>query len=272
MQTTKEKLRLPTPRIEVTDGANIPDPSDKRLVTAWSLAITLALLALFSIIVLRPAPYWDILNFVKDGVIVTFQLTFLGIGIAIPIGLITGLGRLSKNRVINMIASFYVEVVRGIPLLVQLCFIYYGVGRFFIIPDMLAAAFAMGFCYGAYMGEIFRAGIDAIDKGQIEASRSLGFNRFQTMRLIVLPLAWRTILPPVGNESIALLKDTSLVSILAMTSILQRGKEYVSSNMSPFEAYGLVALLYLIITLVLSKGVSIMEAKLNYYDNDNEYK
>ena len=263
-----QKHRLPTPTIEITDGAAIPDPQDKRLVTAWSLALACAASALLIIILLRPEPYCDIMLFLRDGVIVTFKLTALGIGLTLPLGLLTGLGRLSRNRVINLVASFYVEVVRGIPLIVQLCFIYYGLGRFIHLPDLLAAAVAMSICYGAYMGEIFRAGISAIDKGQAEAARSLGFNRFQTMWLVVLPLAWRTIVPPVGNESIALLKDTALVSILAMTSILQRGKEYVTSHMSPFETYATVALLYLIITLILSKGVSLMEAKLNYYDNE----
>lgn len=269
MGEQKQKNRLPTPWIEVTDGASIPDPSDKRLVTAWSLALFLALFVLGVVVFARPEPYWDILNFLRDGVIVTFKLTFLGIVMTLPLGLLTGLGRLSNVRIVNLIASFYVEVVRGIPLIVQLCFIYYGLGRFINLPDLFAAALAMSLCYGAYMGEVFRAGISAIDKGQTEAARSLGFNRLQTMWLVVLPLAWPTILPPVGNESIALLKDTALVSILAMTSILQRGKEYVTSHMSPFEAYAMVALLYLIITLLLSKGVSIMEAKLNYYDSDN---
>lgn len=268
MAEIKQKHRLPTPTIQIGDGPAEQDPTDTRLLTAWSLALGLALLALGVIIFIRPYPYWDILLFLRDGVIVTFKLTFLGIALTLPIGFLTGLGRLSTNRIINLIASFYVEVVRGIPLIVQLCFIYYGLGRFVLMPDLLAAALAMSICYGAYMGEIFRAGISAIDKGQTEAARSLGFNRVQTMRLVVLPLAWRTILPPAGNESIALLKDTALVSILAMTSILQRGKEYVTSHMSPFEAYATVALLYLIITLVLSKGVSIMEAKLNYYDNE----
>ena len=199
-----QKHRLPTPTIEITDGAAIPDPQDKRLVTAWSLALACAASALLIIILLRPEPYWDILLFLRDGVIVTFKLTALGIGLTLPLGLLTGLGRLSRNRVINLVASFYVEVVRGIPLIVQLCFIYYGLGRFIHLPDLLAAAVAMSICYGAYMGEIFRAGISAIDKGQAEAARSLGFNRFQTMWLVVLPLAWRTIVPPVGNESIAL--------------------------------------------------------------------
>lgn len=190
----------------------------------------------------------------------------LGISLAIPIGFITGMGRLTKNRPLNLIASTYVEVIRGIPLLVQLCFIYYGLGRFVRMPDLLAAAVAMGICYGAYMGEVFRAGISAIDNGQTEAARSLGLNRRQTMMMIVLPQAWRTILPPVGNEFIALLKDTSLVSIMAMTNILQRGREFNARSFAVFETYLMVALVYLFITLILSKGVSIMEARLNYYD------
>jgi len=115
------------------------------------------------------------------------------------------------------------------------------------------------------MGEVFRAGIESIDKGQTEAARSLGFNRTQTMFYVILPQAWRTILPPVGNEFIALLKDTSLVSILAVADLLRRGREFASESFAYFETYTVIALIYLIITLILSKLVSIMEEKLNYY-------
>ncbi len=254
------------PLIQIGDGASIPDPKDKRLITAWSISFVGAILAVTCLCAFKPDPYLEILKFLPDGVIVTFQITVLGISFAIPIGFITGLGRLARNRIINLIASTYVEVIRGIPLLVQLCFIYYGLGRFVQMPDILAATVAMGICYGAYMGEVFRAGISAIDKGQTEAARSLGLNRVQTMLLVVLPQAWRTILPPVGNEFIALLKDTSLVSIMAMTNILQRGREYNARSFNVFETYLMVALIYLFITLILSKGVSLMEARLNYYD------
>ncbi|MCL1915869.1 MAG: amino acid ABC transporter permease [Desulfovibrionaceae bacterium] len=252
--------------IAVGDGASIPDPSDTRLVTAWSISVTGALVALFCLCAFSPDPYWTILKFLPDGIIVTFKITILGILCAIPIGFVTGVGRLSRNRVFNLIASTYVEIIRGVPLLVQLCFIYYGLGRFVRMPDLMAAVVAMAICYGAYMGEVFRAGIRSIDHGQTEAARSLGFNRAQTMMLVVLPQAWRTILPPVGNEFIALLKDTSLVSIMAMTNILQRGREYATRTFQVFETYMMVALVYLVITLLLSKGVSLMEARLNYYD------
>lgn len=253
-------------RIEITDGASIPDPKERRLLTAWSISFLTAIGTLIYLCASRPDPYWRLLQFLPDGILVTFQVTIFSILFSIPIGLLTGLGRLSRNRAINLVASTYVEVVRGIPLLVQLFYIYYALGRFLKVPDILAAIIAMSVCYGAYMGEVFRAGIEAISKGQTEAARSLGFNRFETMMLVVLPQAWRTILPPVGNEFIAMLKDTSLVSIIAVADILRRGREFASESFQYFETYTLIAIIYLIITLLLSKGVSIMESRLNYYD------
>ena len=189
-------------------------------------------------------------------------MTFASISLALVVGLITGLGRISQNKYINLVASTYVEVVRGIPLLVQLFYIYYALGQFVRVPDILAAIIAMSFCYGAYMGEVFRAGIESIDRGQSEASMSLGFNSRQTMFFVILPQALRTILPPVGNEFIALLKDTSLVSILAVADLLRRGREFASESFMYFETYTMVAVVYLIITLILSKLVGIMEERM----------
>ena len=200
-----------------------------------------------------------------DGILVTFQVTVFSIAMALVIGLITGLGRISRNKYVNLIASTYVEIVRGVPLLVQLFYIYYALGRFVRVPDLLAAVIAMSFCYGAYMGEVFRAGIASIPVGQTEAARSLGFNRAQTMYYVVLPQAWRTILPPVGNEFIALLKDTSLVSILGVADLLRRGREFASESFEYFETFTMVAVIYLIITLILSKLVSIMEERLSHH-------
>ena len=212
-------------KIEVGDGAAIPTPDDRGLVSAWWIALIGAVALLVLLPVIKPDPYLNILRFVPDGILITFQVTVLSISLAIVIGLFTGLGRISSNRLINLVASLYVEVVRGIPLLVQLFYIYYALGRFVRVPDLVAAVIAMAFCYGAYMGEVFRAGIKSIDRGQTEAALSLGFNNRQTMAWVILPQAWRTILPPVGNEFIALLKDTSLVSILAVADILRRGRE-----------------------------------------------
>ncbi len=253
-------------RILVTDGASIPDPKESRLINAWSLALTGALTALTALCMIWPDPYLDILSFLPDGLIVTFQVTFLSIACAIPLGLLTGLGRISKNRFLNLIASTYVEVIRGIPLLVQIFYIYYALAKFLNVSGLASAVIAISFCYGAYMGEVFRAGILAIPRGQMEAARSLGFTRFQTMFKVILPQAWRTILPPVGNECIAMLKDTALVSVMAMPDLMQRGRSFAAKTYLYFETYTVIALIYLIITLLLSKCVSIMEARLNYYD------
>lgn len=253
-------------QINVGDGAAIPRRDDKGLVSAWWIALGGAVLLLILLPLLKPDPYLAILRFIPDGIWVTFKVTICSITLAIVIGLLTGLGRISRNRFINLIASLYVEVVRGIPLLVQLFYIYFALGRVVRVPDIAAAIIAMAFCYGAYMGEVFRAGIKSIDRGQAEASRSLGFNHTQTMMYIILPQAWRTILPPVGNEFIALLKDTSLVSILAVSDILRRGREYASESFNYFETYTIIALVYLLITLILSKGISIMEYRLSHYE------
>lgn len=252
--------------VMVTDGASIPDPREWRLINAWSIALAGAVCTLCALCVLWPEPYLRILLYLPDGVLITFKITLLAICCAVPLGLITGLGRISRNRVINLVASTYVEVIRGIPLLVQIFYIYYALSRFVQVSGITSAVVAISFCYGAYMGEVFRAGISAISKGQTEAARSLGFNRYQTMRLVVLPQAMRTILPPVGNECIAMLKDTSLVSIMAVPDIMQRARSFVGTTYLYFETYTMVALLYLIITLLLSKAVSIMESRLNYYD------
>ena len=253
-------------KIEVGDGAAIPNPEDKGLVSAWWLAIFGAIALLIALPLIKPDPYLRILKFIPDGIVVTFEVTVFSISLAIVIGLLTSLGRISSNRLINLVASLYVEVVRGIPLLVQLFYIYYALGRFVRVPDLVAAVIAMAFCYGAYMGEVFRAGIKSIDHGQTEAALSLGFNHRQTMAFVILPQAWRTILPPVGNEFIALLKDTSLVSILAVADILRRGREYASESFNYFETYTMIALIYLLITLILSKLISIMEYRLSHYE------
>ncbi len=263
MSAAKHRTERP-PRIDIGDGAAIPVRSDRGLFTAWHIAFFGALAASIGLVLLRPDPYWRILKFLPDGLLVTFEVTLAAIACSLVLGLVTGIGRISPNRLASTAASVYVEVIRGIPLLVQLFYIYYALGRFLRVPDMVAAIIAMSVCYGAYMGEVFRAGIESIDKGQTEAARSLGFSRRQTLFLVILPQAWRTILPPVGNEFIALLKDTSLVSIIAVADVLRRGREFASQSFSYFETYTLIALVYLVITLLLSKGVSLMEERLRY--------
>ena len=227
----------PNIRIEVTEGAQIPDPRDRRLLNAWTLAFCVAVVALVTLCATQPEPYLEIVKFLPDGLIITFEVTVLSL---------------------------------LCPLLVQLFYIYYALGRIIQVPPMVSAVIAISFCYGAYMGEVFRAGILSVPKGQTEAARSLGFNNFQTMTLVILPQAMRTILPPIGNECIAMLKDTSLVSIIAVADLLRRGREFASQTFDYFETYTVIALVYLIITLLLSKGVSMMEGRLTYYDRDRK--
>jgi len=261
---------MPEPKSFKTEAKDhtppVPSPDNHGLISAWTIALCVTIALIILLPWMQPDPYLNILRFIPDGIWVTFEITVLSISLAIVIGLLTGLGRISSNRFINLIASLYVEVVRGIPLLVQLFYIYYALGRFIRVPDLVAAVIAMAFCYGAYMGEVFRAGIKSINYGQVEASLSLGFNHRQTMVYVILPQAWRTIMPPVGNEFIALLKDTSLVSILAVADILRRGREYAAESFNYFETYTMIALIYLLITLILSKLIAIMELRLSYYE------
>ncbi|HVN71284.1 MAG TPA: amino acid ABC transporter permease [Desulfomonilia bacterium] len=248
--------------IDVGDGAAIPSKEDVGLFTAWRVAFFGSIALVLGLVVFKPDPYLEIIKFVPDGILVTFEVTVMSIMLALVIGLFTGLGRIAKNPLINGIASLYVEVIRGIPLLAQLFYIYFALGRFIQMPPMPSAVLAMSICYGAYMGEIFRAGIQSIPKGQTEAARSLGMSTTQSMFHVILPQAIKTILPPVGTEFVALLKDSSLVSILAVADLLRRGREYASQSFAYFETYTMVALVYLMITLFFSKLISIMEEKI----------
>ena len=249
--------------IDVGEGAAIPRKSDVGLFSAWRIAFFGSIVLCLYLAFGKPDSYMAIFRFVPDGILVTFKVTVGSILLAIIVGVIAGLGRISSNRYINGAASLYVEVIRGIPLLVQLFYIYYALGRFIKIPDILSAIIAMAVCYGAYMAEIFRAGIQSIPKGQMEAALSLGMSRSQAMRQVILPQAFKVVLPPIGNEFIALLKDSSLVSILAVSDLLRRGREYASETFSYFETYTVIALIYLVMTLFFSKLISMMEERLN---------
>lgn len=249
-------------RIEISDGVLIPEKGEKSLFSAWRLSFFGAAALIVLLPVISPDPYLNILKFVPDGILRTFQVTILSIIIALVIGLFTGLGRISRITIVNRIATIYVEVIRGIPLLVQLFYIYYALGKLVQLPRLTSAVIAMSICYGAYMGEIFRAGIQSIPKGQMEAALALGLTRGQAMRRIIIPQTFRMILPPVGNEFIALLKDSSLVSILAVSDLLRRGREYASTSFEYFETYTMVALIYLVITLFFSRLVAIMEERM----------
>jgi polar amino acid transport system permease protein len=255
---------LPHFNINVTDGTLIPNMGDKSILSAWNISFfgAIAAILLLRFATPKPNPYRDILAFVPDGLIATFGVTIVSICFALVLGLLAGLGRIAKTKPINLIATVYVEVIRGIPLLVQLFYIYYALGPLLHLKGPASAVLAMSICYGAYMGEIFRAGIQSIAKGQMEAALALGMSRTQALWRIILPQTVKVILPPIGNEFIALLKDSSLVSILAVADLLRRGREYASTTFNYLQSFTIVALIYLIMTLFFSRLVGIMETRL----------
>lgn len=251
----------------------------------WWLLFVAVVVITYVLIRSRPDPYGRIWMFLQDGIRVTLTITAVSFVFIVFAGLIGGLGRVSKNPIISGVASVYVEVVRGVPLLVQLLFIYYaspillrGLGRQLStslpglagqlirirINPFAAAVLGLTVCYGAYMSEIVRAGIESIPKGQMEAARSLGMSYFQAMRHVILPQAIRTILPPVGNEFVALLKDSSLVSVVAVADMTRRGREFMASTFLALETWFLVALLYLVMTLFAARIVAFIERKSRY--------
>ncbi|WP_304222085.1 amino acid ABC transporter permease [Gracilinema caldarium] len=259
----EDLIPLPT-HINVTDGTLIPQKGERGALSAWNISFFGALAILAVLVIFFPDPYVKILSFVPDGLMVTFGVTIAAIFFALFIGLIAGLGRISQVTIINRIATVYVEVIRGIPLLVQLFYIYYALGNWVKLSGPAAAILAMSICYGAYMAEIFRAGIQSIPKGQMEAALALGLSRAQAMQKVILPQTIKVILPPIGNEFIALLKDSSLVSILAVADLLRRGREFASTSFRYFESYTVIALIYLVMTLFFSRLVAIMEERLRH--------
>lgn len=237
------------------------------------------------------ATYKDIITYLSAGIRLTITITLIAFGFSLILGLITAFGQMSQNILIKNLAMLYVQIIRGVPALVLIFYTAlviiplsvnllsdFGVwlasrgvlqeGNFLAALDTRNISFlvrgiiALAINYGAFSSEIFRAGIQSIEKGQIEAAHALGFNWFKTMRLIILPQAIRRILPPLGNDFIAMLKESSLVSVLGVGEITQLGKKYSSASFLYPETYNTVAFLYLSMTLMLSMGVKFMEERL----------
>ncbi|KJR97242.1 MAG: ABC transporter permease [Desulfobulbaceae bacterium BRH_c16a] len=182
------------------------------------------------------------------------------------LGLITGLARVSKNFTLRGIAIIYVECIRGTPLLVQIFIAYFFLGTVFDLSRNVCGVGALALFAGAYVAEIVRAGIQSISKGQTEAARSLGMTKFQTMWDIVLPQAFKRILPPLSGQFISLIKDSSLVSVIAITDLTKSGKEIITSTFATFEIWIVVAAMYLLVTSILSQLVFYMERRLAVSD------
>ncbi len=191
----------------------------------------------------------------------TILISVLAYILALILGLTFGVARLSPNRAIRMLAGAYVNVLRGVPLLVLIFFFYFGLGKIVNLDRFVAGVLAVGVCYGAYLAEIFRSGIQAIDYGQHEAAMSLGMTRWQTLRHIILPQSVRIVVPPAANEFIACLKDSSLVSIIGLRELTRAGREYSSQYFLDFHTWLVVGIIYLIMTLSLTRVVKLLERK-----------
>ena len=257
----------------------------------WLLAAIL-LGALFLGVMLTHADYRVILRAVSKGIYVTIYVTLISYTLALAFGLIIGLMRVSGNRVAREVSTFYVEIVRGIPMLVILYYIAFvgapviissvnvvgnalvgagvltGLGNAMValsvrqVDFTARAIIALTIGYSAFIAEIFRAGIQSIGRGQMEASRSLGMTYGQAMRHVILPQAIRNVLPPLGNDFIAMLKDSSLVSVLGVADITQLGKVYSASTFRFFETYNVVAYLYLVMTVGLALALRAVEKRM----------
>ena len=280
------------------------DSSDKRLrpgilPTGWNFAkwpwwaITLVLAGIAIVfLIITSQNYQETFFYLTQGIYTTLRITFFSYIIATFIGLFAGLARVSKNVFLFNISTFYVETVRGVPLVVLLLYIAFAIFPVFVelvtglgnwglalapnsgffqglsdfsirvIPMEGRAIIALAFGYGAYEAEVFRAGIQSIGKGQMEAAKSVGMTYFQAMRFIILPQAVRRVLPPLGNDFIACLKDSSLATVLAVPELTQMGRLRRASTFRVLEVFNMVAFLYLSMTLLLSAGVRWLEQKM----------
>jgi polar amino acid transport system permease protein len=196
------------------------------------------------------------------GLWVTLKISAFSLVFALLLGLIAGLGRVSSNPAAFNLSTAYVELIRGTPLLVQIFIFYFFIGTVLELSPFTAGVAALAVFTGAYVAEIIRAGIEAVPRGQMEAARSLGMSYPKAMRHVILPQALRKTLPPLAGQFINLIKDSSLVSIIAITDLSKSGREVVSSTFSPFEVWFTVALMYLVLTGSLSLVVRRLEKRL----------
>ncbi|PLS17332.1 nickel transporter [Bacillus sp. M6-12] len=196
-----------------------------------------------------------------DGVLLTLQISALALIISIPVGVILGLCRISKYKIISFLATAYIEFIRGVPLLVLLFWIFFVLGKFLQLGPYWSAVLGLAAFSGAFVAEIIRAGIESVPKGQMESARSSGMTYFQAMRLIILPQAFRKMLPPLASQFIILIKDSSLVSVISVTDLTLVAKNLIVTSFRSLEVWTAVAILYFIITFTLSQVIRIFERK-----------
>jgi len=284
-----------TTKTEERESKLIPWTGKLAELPWWALIILLLGLLIAFFVIVSPT-YQDAFLFIFAGIRLTILVSLISFFLALILGLILGLGRVSKNVVFYTISSVYVEVVRGIPILVLLFYFAFvvtpmalqflnwlgtalanvGIGPLVELADRLAklnirdvemtarAIAGLAMAYAAFEAEVFRAGIESIQRGQMEAARSLGMSYFQGMRYIILPQAIRRVLPPLGNDFIAMLKDSSLISVLAVRELTHLAKLNRARTFRTFETWNTVAFLYLILTLSLSIFVKYIERRMAY--------
>ncbi|MDK2980352.1 MAG: polar amino acid transport system permease protein [Chloroflexota bacterium] len=264
-----------------------------RLATfPWWLVVIVLMVVGVLVLITKSPTYSEAFVTIRSGMIVTLYITLISYTISLLLGLITGLGRVSSSIVAQNVATLYVEVMRGIPMLVSIFFIALvmvpgvvnlisllgtnlvnlgltGIGTPLAsmsnrsVSMSVRAVIALSLTYGAYSAEIFRAGIQSVSKGQMEAARSQGMSYGQAMRNVVLPQAIRNVLPAIGNDFISMLKDSSLVSILAVRDITQIARLYAGHSFRYPEAYTTLSVMYLTMTLLLSMLVKLLERRLS---------
>lgn len=279
-------------QIEVRAGESRLVPLSERLRRLPWWALVAALLGiLFAWHIHTDQTYNQIFRAILSGVSITLYVTAVAYSAALVLGLLLAFARLSKNVIVYQVATFYVEIVRGVPALVLLLYIAFvgfelyvnalnGIGGWLLergwliglgehlnslrlrdIDNLTRAIVALVIAYSPFVSEIFRAGIESIPRGQMEAARSLGMNYWQAMRYVILPQAVRNVLPPLGNDLIAMLKDSSLVSILGVRDITGEGRVGAARTFRTFETYNIMAFLYLSMTLLLSGVVRWIERR-----------
>ncbi len=251
----------------------------------WWLVVAVAIAVAVAVFIITNGIYAQVFQTVAKGIGITVFVTLVGFALASVLGLGIALMGLSGSIWLRQISRFYVEIIRGVPILVLLFWIAFVGAPGFVagwnaltaplqeagilsplqvrdVSLLWRAIIALTIGYSAFISEVFRAGIQSVDPGQIEAAKALGLTRYQRFRLIVLPQAIRTILPPLGNDFVAMVKDSSLVSVLGVADITQMGKVYASGSFRFFETYSMVAYIYLILTVGLSLALRALERKL----------
>ena len=201
-----------------------------------------------------------------DGLGLTLQITLYALCMGVVIGVVIAVARIMKIKVLSQIAQFYVDIIRGTPIVVQLVIIYYAVLADSSLPKTMVASIAFAINCGAYVSELIRGGILAVDQGQMEAARSLGLSWFQSMRFVVIPQAVKNILPALVNEAIALLKETAIAGYIALDDLTRAGNIIRSVNFDPYTPFLIVAIIYLYCTTTLSVFAGMLERRMRASD------